>query len=312
MRNSSDPALVIFGFNRPDFINKRLIDLSKVNLRNVHISIDFCDPTTSEQMRIQLLAFQAKHPEISHFSFHIHEVRQGLTKHITETISRVLEENDSIIVIEDDIEFNSSTIESLKFGLEILEKDSTIASIGCYSAIKLPRTFTHLNGFRRSPYFACWGWATTKDIWSLYNSNLVSENILLSLGKSPSWEKLNLKKQKTWLGRFNKVINRPDFTWDIQFQYMCFKYNLVNLLPVSKVVENHGFQDSRSTHTKEKKPRWMVDHQLDSNTCKKLYNNRFIEILLNFIESETLIGDQNSYKDAKKFLKRLTLKRTII
>ena len=119
----------------------------------------------------------------------------------------------------------------------------------------------------------------------------------------------NIKKQKTWLGRFNKVKNRPDFTWDIQFQYMCFKYNLANLLPVSKVVENQGFQDSRSTHTKEKKPKWMVIHQLDENACRKLYRSRIIEILMNFIESETLIGDRNLYKDIKKFFKNCKLQK---
>jgi hypothetical protein len=53
-----------------------------------------------------------------------------------------------------------------------------------------------------------------------------------------------------------KVAIDPNKTWDFQMQFMSFRYNLPNLSPIYRAVDNVGFADNRSTNTKSRKPKY--------------------------------------------------------
>lgn len=300
--------VLIVAYNRPDFLSDRLQNALDAGIKNLFVSVDFLDLQTTGCMKQIIEEFTEIWPIKYKISARYHTVNQGLSNHITESVSELLEIYREIIVIEDDISFSSTTIQSLEYGLIEMRKDSRIASVGCYSGVPIPRRFQIKNKFRLSPYFACWGWATSSVVWQNYTKEISLELIESELSKSKLWSNLNSSRKSTWRGRFKKVSRNSDYTWDIQFQYMCFKNEMLNLLPLFPIVENLGFNDIRSSHTNSRKPYWMVGDTGVSNQIFKVTYNRILKRIIDEIESLTLFGDNQKMISLLRQLFGITLR----
>lgn len=304
--NKSKLVTLIIGYNRPDFIRERLQNALDSNIENLVVSIDFYNQETTRLMREIFQEFQEKWPSDRKIWAIFHTENQGLTRHVTGSISNLLVNFEEIIVIEDDIRFSYSTIISLKYGLNLMKSNSRIASVGCYSGIPMPKRLQIFNGYRISPYFACWGWATTRSVWLHYSSEIDKNENSYNFFNSETWQSLNQNKRLTWLGRFNKISSHPDHTWDTQFQYMCFRFNFYNILPVFPIIENVGFDDPRGVHTSNTKPRWMIADNITGKPISTFLTNRVILKVINELESLTLFGDnQRTIQIINSILKKI-------
>lgn len=187
----------------------------------------------------------------------VHTVNLGLARHITMTITMLLQTFESIIVLEDDVSINQSAIDTFDVGLKYMRPYQHIASIGGYSPLCIPLFFQRLNFLRKSKYFSCWGWATNRTVWNKYRLDISDVDLAESLRGSNTWAHLNDFQKRTWIGRFRKNQSVNPHTWDFQFQYMCFLYSTENLLPLGRITENFGFMDERSAHTNNSRPWWL-------------------------------------------------------
>jgi hypothetical protein len=249
--------LIVFAFNRPEMLRRRLVEISHIEPPQVLVSVDFKDDQTMGEMKSVVAEFSKRWPMNSRLRHHFHERNQGLVRHITDTISESLKSNDCVIVIEDDISISRSFYDS---ALEYMNSENlrkSYASFGGFSAIPNVRFLEKINMFRTTPYFACWGWTVTKENWIGYRSNLKDIQISEELSRSRIWNELSRTQQNTWLGRFGKAAANPANTWDIQFQFHSFVIDKFNLSPVFRLVDNEGFGDRRSTHTKAGRPRML-------------------------------------------------------
>ena len=309
MQNSKESSeciqIVVFGYNRLDKIIARLAELREINTRNVHVSIDWFSEKLSEDFRQVLESAQLAWPKESKFSFFIHHSKNGMVRHITETVTRVLEEFDAIIVIEDDVPISEEFIYCATERLLNPEFATRYASVGGFSILKSPVSLRNFNYWRESPYFLCWGWGTRKEIWEHYRKVLPNENLEKSLQNSLTWNNLGVKQQETWLGRFKKIQSNPDHTWDIQFQYLAFKMSKMNLLPVGRVTENDGFGNLLSSHTRDRRPWWLGSLAVVNLPFSKSFSPKFIQNLLTWFESYTLIGDRKLHPALPWLIRRL-------
>ncbi len=297
--------IVVFGFNRLDKIQSRLKELRDICPGQVHVSIDWSSDKECADFR-KLLEFErATWPENSKLSFFIHETNQGMVSHITKTISRILEEFDSVIVIEDDVPVSRIFIDFASKALLMPDFSSTYASVGGFSLLNYPPSFRKRNRYRESPYFYCWGWGTTKEIWRHYKSNLQNEKLDESLQGSKVWAKLGKKQKETWIGRFSRLQINPNHTWDVQFQYLSFKFDKLNLLPVARVTENEGFGSLQSTHTKNKRPWWLGKPHINKNPISQEFANRLIQNLIVWVESYTIAGDRKLNPKVHSVIRRI-------
>ena len=195
--NDKKNAIVVIGFNHPELLNQRLLDLAKLNGRRIYISIDFESAETTEKTKktipesLQLLSVN------NHVSITYHEKNLGLTRHVTKVILDTLNLHTNIIVIEDDIMLNENTIYLLDFGLELMNQDLLIGSVGAFSPLNLFKPFQNLNRFHRTKYLACWGWATTREKWEQYTSDLSNFDIAGSLEYSRTWNSLSHSAKST-------------------------------------------------------------------------------------------------------------------
>lgn len=284
--------ILLIGYNRPEKILERLKELKNIPKIDVFVSIDW-DSEIQETYFYELLKKEKNTwPKTSIFDFSIEPCNLGLAQHVTQAITKVLENHDSVIVIEDDVSISKSFIEQAKVELKKSGFEDRFASVGGYSVMYLPKVIEFMNTFRVSKYFVCWGWGTTREIWTNFRLDLSAVDIAKELNKSKLWKDLNSEQQSTWLGRFAKTAKNPDRTWDIQFQYMSFVLELNHLVPIGRVTENTGFADSRITNTKDLQP-WWLGKQRRGTIPKLRFSipvniNKFFDLVL----SVSLIGDR--------------------
>lgn len=289
---SDESVVILFGWNRPELIAKRLQEMFVIAPKHLFVSIDFYDSETTHVFRRISDQYIREWPPGSNIKFIFHKENLGLVRNVTETIADQFLKYKNVIVIEDDVSVSRVFLDNLYLGLSHLENSREFLSVGSFSPLKLPKGIRTGNYFRSSRYFSCWGWATNRESWSIYDSNIKSENFADGLKNSRTWNELSDFQKKVWISRFERVAMNPYHTWDIQVQYASFKYEKKHLLPLFRFSENEGFSDSRSTHTTEKRPWWMGKPNFSENPIKGLVSSSLINMLFDSIDSETLIGDR--------------------
>lgn len=306
--NQSRPVpVLLIGYNRIEKLRDRMHEIIKFADGDLYISIDFESNLQQLAIRKMLEVFIQDWPSARKITVIYQTENLGLANHITSAITKVLEECESVIVVEDDIKISE---EFIAFATQALNQDgfsSKYASVCGFSVIQKTKKIHFINFSRDTIYFFCWGWGTRKEIWEKYNLQLEPTQIQNELKRSEIWNSLSHKQQETWLGRFHKVASNPKRTWDIQFQYLTFKEDLRNLAPIFRVTENYGFDDNRSSNTKDERPWWLGKDKLMpvpiSNRLPECYNSVF-----DYIDSNTLIGDSDFLQKIYQSIKNLVVR----
>ena len=287
MRN---PPLLLLGYNRHELLEKRVKEISEMEIEKVYISIDGGRESHKPEMNDLILKIPVLLSKHANVIITHHKNNLGLTKHITSTISKILEENENIIVVEDDVAINPGFYKNITNGMNLLKSIGANGLVSAFSPINYSGNFLLQNKWRKSIYFLCWGWGCSRDTWAKYESDLSNINLDNALRNSHSWNSLSLWERNVWKSRFRRVQQDEGYTWDLQMQFASFLNDFTNLVPFYRFVDNEGFDDERATHTKNSKPKWMnkkskndqyVDH-LAGNLTSKLFNS---------IDQLTIVGD---------------------
>ena len=289
MTNREIPVLLI-GFNRPELLKKRVHELLREKVSKIIISVDGC-PQLRTEMQNVLTEIRQVCLNQCQVSITLHEVNLGLSKHLTGEISKALMKYHEVIVLEDDIEISENFLENMERGRTILDEMGINGIVSAFSPIKRNRFLPFKNKWRTSPYFNCWGWLCTREVWESYVLNISEIDLNSELKSSSTWNQLSKWQQFLWLSRFIKIQRTPYHTWDIQFQYMCFKKEMTNLSPIFTLTNNEGFDDMRSVHTKGRKPRWMSNGKVNSELVDQMCVVPISRIFSKVIEPNTTAGD---------------------
>jgi hypothetical protein len=305
MRNST--ALLLVGYNRPELLFKRISEIALMNLDHIYISIDGGDESHSKEMIklknfAQKLLSKCKTLRITH-----HEKNLGMTKHIAESISRVLNSHDSIAVVEDDIQLNKYFFKNIRIGLDILLDRKAFGTVSGFSPLNFSGEKFFRNAWRSTPYFYCWGWGCTKESWDNYRIEINDLDLAASLASSNSWNRLNDFQKNYWISKFNKVIKNSEFTWDYQMQYISFKHDYLNLVPKYRFIDNEGFNDIKAVHTKGNKPFLLRNNAKNIRIIEK-ETNKFSNQLLQKFDSNLFVRDT---KISKLFQKHINIVRNV-
>lgn len=269
----SEVGVLLLGFNRPELLHKRIKEIYESKLENLYISIDGgLESHTKEMNQIKTYA-QNKFSDLHFFSLTHHENNLGLVKHVTGEIAKVLANHKYIIVIEDDIKISINFITNMINGLTIHKSEKSIGIVSGFSPLHVKYA---KNKWRtsRNPYM--WGWACSKETWDNYEYDLSNTNLEKELSCSKTWSALNPSQKMRGLGLFKKVQLNPLETWDAQLLFLSYCKDFINLAPIFSIVGNEGFNDSRATHTKGKKPNLISISKINSSVItkkSKVFNN---------------------------------------
>jgi len=247
-------AVLLISYNRPELVFRRLIELASMDVipRNVILSIDGHKDLEDNEYRSEYSSKLASQELPFEILVKFRDSNLGCSKHIITAVTEVLEDYEKVIVVEDDVVLCPFFLSSMLTAFNISANIDNIATIGGFSnfhkRVHFP-FFFRKNYWRSTRYFSAWGWGTTRKFWEGFIELGQIDDLEGFLSSSQHWNKLSNRKRNIWLKRFGRGV------WDYNVQLMLFKHDKFNLLPALRIIDNEGFSDFRSTHTKHRRPK---------------------------------------------------------
>lgn len=164
---------------------------------------------------------------------------KGLAGSIITGVTKVLENFNKIIVVEDDLITSVNFLYFMNLALEKYEKEEQIFSISGFSPkINIPKDYSSDVFFWSRAH--SWGWAVWKNRWNTvdwklhdYEDFISDKNLVKSFSKLGTDVFSMLKKSK----------NNQISSWYIRFTYNQFRQNKLTVYPILSKVINNGFMD---------------------------------------------------------------------
>jgi hypothetical protein len=211
------------------------------------------------------------------------EKNKGLSASITSGVTEIVNTYKKIIVLEDDMVTSPHFLKYMNDGLDLYKDEDEVISIHGYMYpvdMILPETF-FIKGAD------CWGWATWKRGWDLFEEDgrkLLDEiktrklNAVFDFNNSYPYSKM-LEDQ---------IAGKVD-SWAIRWYASAFLENKLTLYPGKSLIRNIGIDGSGIHCTPDEK--FMVDIQKEFLDLKKIsieHNEEIFKVIAKFFKPEKI------------------------
>jgi hypothetical protein len=166
----------------------------------------------------------------------------GLARSITEGVTSIVSEYESVIVLEDDLLIRPGFLSFMNGALEEYASEPKVYQISGYM---YPGNYAAASEAFFLPMTSCWGWATWKRAWNSFNLNLDGFDELKKDANLSN--KFNLQGSYDYIGMAEQQKAGKISSWGICWYYNVFMKDGLVLYPRSSFVQNIGV-DSSGTH----------------------------------------------------------------
>jgi glycosyltransferase involved in cell wall biosynthesis len=244
MQNMKLAPVVLFTYNRAWHTKKSIDALRNNVLANQSELFIFSDGPRSTEEKVAVDSVRKDLKTIIGFEkVHIiaREGNLGLANSIISGVSEIVNRFGRVIVLEDDLVCSPFFLKYMNEALDYYEKEEEVISIHGYIypvAGKLPETF-FLKGAD------CWGWATWKRGWDLFEPD--GKRLLDELRHR------NLRKEFDFNGAYpytkmlEDQIRGKNTSWAIRWYASAFLNGRLTLYPGRSLIQNIGTDES-GTH----------------------------------------------------------------
>lgn len=242
----SDIPIAIIVFNRPDMAHALVNRLREIRPSRLFVIADGARsdrPDEAEQVAKTRSA-------INHIDWPCDIARiysdqnLGCGVRIRTGISQAFEAADKLIILEDDCRPNQTFFRFTDQLLNRYEDDRRVMAItgNCFHD-RMPGG----QSYYFSKYPNCWGWATWRRAWELYDS---CECDWQTLSNSDRYAQLfeTRHEQAYWTQLLDRIAQGRLDTWDVQWVLACWLNGGLTAAPTKNLVSNVGFNDL-ATHT---------------------------------------------------------------
>jgi len=243
-------AIVVFVFNRPEHTRLMLQSLSECkNIEDYNIFVfqdgprDDSDINKIEQVQAVLEAYRAA------LSLQLTPMPSnlGLAESVISGVSKVLLNYTSVIVFEDDLVLNPSTLNFLKQAISLMKSNSTIFSASAYSPVDMRDSISYqskkYDGFLANRTHS-WGWAITATNWTRIDWKLQSLSLALRDRKTLDFFVAGGNDLVPMLvEQLKGSIN----SWAIRMAIQAAIFREYTLYPTATLIRNVGF-DGTGVH----------------------------------------------------------------
>ena len=235
--------IVLFIYNRPWHTQQTVETLQKNELANESELFIYSDAAKNEQASESVNAVREYIKTINGFkeiTIILRDKNWGLADSIIDGVTKIVNEYGRIIVLEDDLVTSPYFLKFMNEGLTMYENEDKVASIHgyIYPIDNLPNTF-FIKGAD------CWGWATWKRAWDVFEPN--GQKILDEL-KSRGLEKgADFNNSYGLTQMLKDQIKGKNNSWAVRWYMSAFLKDMLTLYPGKSYVQNIGDDDS-GTH----------------------------------------------------------------
>lgn len=166
----------------------------------------------------------------------------GLANSIIDGVTKIVNKYGKVIVLEDDLLTNSYFLKFMNMALEMYKHETKVASIHgyIYPIKNLPETF-FIKGAD------CWGWATWKNKWSVFEKD--GKKLLNEIKNRKLQKEIDFNNSYSYIKMLENQIKGKNNSWAIRWYISTFLKDMVTLYPGQSYVQNIGF-GSEANHCK--------------------------------------------------------------
>ncbi len=170
-------------------------------------------------------------------------MNKGMANSVIDGVTKVLQEHDDIIVLEDDLVVSPDFLQFMNAALKAYKDRSDIWSISGYTPRLQELEGNGRNGVFVVPRAQCWGWATWSDRWETVDWG-VSDFSRLAQSKELRKE---FDKGGNDLFRTLEMERRERIeSWAVRWAYAAAKQSRWTVNPMQSKVQNIGLKSSES------------------------------------------------------------------
>ena len=240
--------IVLFAFNRPEHTRKALSALKENYLADrslLFIYIDGPKPDFGEEQirKINAVKEVAKEqPWCSEVTIIESVANLGLAGSITKGVAEIVERFSKVIVLEDDLVPDQWFLKFMNDALTVYENETEVVSVTGYIypvKKRLPDTF-FLKGTD------CWGWATWKRGWDIFERD--GNKLLMELETKKLTADFDFDNSYPFTQMLKDQIAGKNNSWSILWHASAYLKNKYTLYPGHSLIQNIGC-DNSGTHS---------------------------------------------------------------
>ena len=233
--------IVFFVYNRPDHTFRVLQALKKNLLANESDLIIYSDAARNDFDAVRVEMVREIIAGTSGFkSLRLIERKEnyGLARNILEGVTEVCDEFGRVIVLEDDILTSSNFLLYMNNALELYDSQKNVWHIAGWN---YQLKCDSLDDFFFWRVMNCWGWATWKDRWDMFEKNPLR---LLQSWSDEKIRNFNVDGEVDFWSQVLANIDGSKNTWAIFWYATIFENKGLCLTPKDSLVINIGHDGS--------------------------------------------------------------------
>jgi hypothetical protein len=238
--------IALFVYNRPNLTRHVLLALRKNKLfrsSKLFIFSDGPKDNDSDKSVNKVRNVLSHYNNLKNINITLNKDNKGLSTSIITGVSNILSDFKSVIVLEDDLITSTYFLKYMNTGLSLYEKETDVASIHSY--------FYPVNSINQLPnYFFlkgadCWGWATWRDRWDLFENN--PDKLLNKINSMNLSYEFSLEKRAGFYNMLKDTCKGKIDSWAIRWHASMYLQNKLTLYPKVSFIHNIG-NDGSGTH----------------------------------------------------------------
>jgi len=239
--------IVLFVYNRPWHTQQTVEALQKNELAKESELFIYSDAAKNEDAEAKVNEVREYIKNIDGFkkvTIVEREKNWGLANSIIDGVTKIVNQYGKIIVLEDDLVTSPYFLKFMNEALEIYKDEEKVASIHgyIYPIDGLPETF-FIKGAD------CWGWATWKDRWDIFERD--GQKLLSELQLKKLEREADFNGSYAFTQMLKDQIDGKNNSWAIRWYMSAFLKDMLTLYPGQSHVQNIGF-DTEGTHCTNK------------------------------------------------------------
>jgi hypothetical protein len=167
---------------------------------------------------------------------------QGLANSIIAGVSKLLNEYDQVIVLEDDLIVSPGFLQYMNAALEVYKNEPLVMNISGYM-YPIPK-FAERTEAMFLPFISSWGWATWRRSWEYFDPQATGWEVLQADKETRS--RFDLNDSFDYSDMLEKQMTGKLDSWAIRWYWSVFKNHGLTLFPPVSHVRNIGFDGSGS------------------------------------------------------------------
>jgi hypothetical protein len=233
--------VVLFTYNRPLHTAKVLEALARNRPEKLIVFQDGLkpghDPAPHAEVTRIIEGISFTQPEIVRRPANL-----GLARSIIAGVTHVLEQHETLIVLEDDCVPSSQLLPYMSFALDRFRGEPRVFAVSGYALPALPRAYAYDVCF--SPLSSSWGWATWRDRWQKFDAEASGWQAALS---NPDERRRFALPGALFPMMLKQQMAGQVDSWAIRWYYTLFKHQAVCVWPLRSYVRNIGM-DGTGVH----------------------------------------------------------------